>query len=450
MTSKEFLTTGEAAKLVNISRSTISRNFDKGIFQGKKNPITGERLISRESLINFMKQYNLPVDSLALEKKRILVGSPDDQLFSLFQRTFSEDDRVELERVVFGGDVLTGVRVARFRELCPAATCVNFYGATETPQAVGCFVVADSSDFLEDDASSSSANSLSLGKGIDDVQLLVLNSTEQLAGIGEVGEIHVRTPHLAKGYLGDEALTQELFIVNPSTRTAGDILYKTGDLGRYLPNGDVQFIGRNDRQVKIRGFRVELGEIETVLAQEPGVREAFVLGREHAPGDTRLTAYLVPDQPQTLSANSLRDCARSRLPDYMVPSAFVILDAMPLTPNGKVDLDALPPPGSVKWDEPGFVSPKTPAETLLAEIWCELLDLDRVSIHDNFFDVGGHYHHGFCIRHRVCLSPAVPEYRRAVYGRHTLHRQASSLCAPLPVACARRSASDRRVPCRPG
>ena len=106
MTSKEFLTTGEAAKLVNISRSTISRNFDKGIFQGKKNPITGERLISRESLINFMKQYNLPVDSLAVEKKRILVGSPDDQLFSLFQRTLSEDNRIELERVIFGGDVL--------------------------------------------------------------------------------------------------------------------------------------------------------------------------------------------------------------------------------------------------------------------------------------------------------------------------------------------------------
>ena len=106
MTSKEFLTTGEAAKLVNISRSTMSRNFDKGIFQGKKNPITGERLISRESLINFMKQYNLPVDSLAAEKKRVLVGSPDDQFFSLLQTTLSEDDRVELERVVYGGDVL--------------------------------------------------------------------------------------------------------------------------------------------------------------------------------------------------------------------------------------------------------------------------------------------------------------------------------------------------------
>src|SRR6185436_2574262 len=213
-----------------------------------------------------------------------------------------------LRWVLLVGDVLTRLDVDRLRRIAPRATCVNLYGSTETQRAVGYHVVEE-----QEIADARAPQVLPLGRGMRDVQLLVMSrvgpdSPPRLAGVGEVGEIWVRSPHLARGYLRDQALTAERFqadpFVDPTDRTdptdrsdrsgkPGTRAYRTGDLGRYLPNGEVTFAGRADQQVKIRGFRIELGEIEAALGRLPGVREAVVLARENGPGDRHLVAYVV-------------------------------------------------------------------------------------------------------------------------------------------------------------
>jgi amino acid adenylation domain-containing protein len=245
-----------------------------------------------------------------------------------------------LRLVLLVGDALTLLDVARIRRMAPAVTCVNLYGSTETQRSVGFHVVTDDEIAA---AGESGKQVLPLGRGMQDVQLLVLNRAGEIAGIGEVGEIAVRGPHLAAGYLGDPALTAEKFRTNPATGRDGDRLYRTGDLGRYLPNGEVTFAGRADFQIKIRGFRIEPAEIEAVLGAQPGVREAVVVAREDG-GEKRLVAYVVPDQEAAVDTGALRKTLRERLPVYMVPAVFVLLPHLPLTPNGKVDRRALPAP----------------------------------------------------------------------------------------------------------
>ncbi|HSK76239.1 MAG TPA: amino acid adenylation domain-containing protein [Thermoanaerobaculia bacterium] len=266
-----------------------------------------------------------------------------------------------LRYAFFGGDVLTRRSLERLRRLAPGCTVVSYYGATETPQGMGYHVVQEPE-----------RERIPLGRGIDGVQLLVRNPAGELAGVGELGEIAIRTPYLAAGYLNDPELTRERFVAD---------LYGTGDLGRYLPNGEVDFHGRADLQVKIRGYRIEPGEIEAVLASLPGVREAVVVAREE-----RLVAYVVPGREVTAAA--LREGIRERLPQPMVPSAFVILERLPLTPNGKVDRRALPEPAESP--ETTAVAPRTPLEEALAALWREVLGRETVGVHDDFFALGGH------------------------------------------------------------
>ncbi len=287
------------------------------------------------------------------------------------------------------GDVLTKHDASRLKVLAPSLTCVNLYGSTETQRAVGYFIVPD----LNTGRTTRSLDKevLPLGRGIQEVQLLLLNSAQQMSGVGEVGEIHFRSPHLARGYLGDTALTNERFVSNPFTDSQSDRLYRTGDLGRYLPDGNVEFLRRADRQVKVRGFRIELGEVEAVLTAHADVRQAVVVLREKSSTEKYLVGYVVLAQGSKLSITDLRRNLIEKLPDYMVPSDFVILDAMPLTPNGKVDHAALPAPDpSVRNLEEGFVAPRTDTEETLASIWETVLKVDRVGINDNFFELGGH------------------------------------------------------------
>ncbi|HEY0603650.1 MAG TPA: amino acid adenylation domain-containing protein, partial [Herpetosiphonaceae bacterium] len=311
-----------------------------------------------------------------------------------------------LRYAFFGGDTLTGNDLLHMRRLAPAATCVNFYGATETPQAMG-YAILPPEHFVQPH------EQIPLGRGIDDVQLLVLTATRQLAGVGEIGEIYVRTGYLARGYLGDDALSAEKFIADPLASAAADTrLYRTGDLGRYRADGSVEFAGRIDDQIKIRGFRVELGEIERTLQSHPAVAEALVLARETEPGERSLVAYVVPEQnlePRTKNledspepgssfaqrapvlGSALREFLAQRLPAYMLPSAFVLLDALPLTPNGKVDRRALPEPDTACSDTGAeFVAPRSFVEEELADIWRALLHTQRIGIHNNFFVLGGH------------------------------------------------------------
>jgi acyl carrier protein len=194
---------------------------------------------------------------------------------------------------------------------------------------------------------------------------------------------------LARGYLDRPELTAQKFIPNPYSTEPGARLYRTGDLGRYRPDGNIEFLGRTDHQVKLRGYRIELGDIEAVLAQHEGVREAVAMVRGNGPGGQRLVAYVVAGREPALTAADLQAYLRQKLPEYMVPVAYVVLDALPLTSTGKVDRQALPAPD---WSQMavGLIPPRTPVEKVVAGIWAEVLGLERVGIDDNFFDLGGH------------------------------------------------------------
>jgi acyl carrier protein/NRPS condensation-like uncharacterized protein len=232
---------------------------------------------------------------------------------------------------------------------------------------------------------------LPLGRGFQDAQLLVINRAGYLAGIGEVGEIVVRSPHLARGYLGDPGATAEKFRLNPFTGVEGDRIYRTGDLGRYLPDGEVAFAGRADFQVKLRGFRIELAEIEAALARHPEVREAVVVLRDDLPGGPGLVAFVVPAVAGEADPVRLHDHLWQQLPAYMVPGAFVILEALPRTPSGKIDRRRLlrhelniPSAGDERR------APRTPVEEIVAGLWAEVLGRPRIGPDDNFFQLGGH------------------------------------------------------------
>jgi amino acid adenylation domain-containing protein len=311
----------------------------------------------------------------------------------LLCEALSIESAPELERLRYAflvGDVLRHSDVKRLRALAPNVRCVNYYGSTETQRAVSYFEVPDD----DGQAAGPRTRVVPLGRGIPDVQLLVMPRPGQLAGVGEVGEIHVRSPHLALGYLNDERLTAERFVPNPFRQDEADRLYRTGDLGRYGLRGDVEPIGRADDQVQIRGFRVEPAEVASVLLSDPRVGEAVVVAAD-AGGlqGLRLYAYVVARHgAAAVNADDLLRFVRGRLPEYMVPFGVTWLPRLPLTPNGKVDRKALPtpqPPASV----PGLqaAAPMSGLEQAIAEICRELLGADVTIGHDdNFFELGAH------------------------------------------------------------
>ncbi|MFC4547220.1 non-ribosomal peptide synthetase [Paenactinomyces guangxiensis] len=261
-------------------------------------------------------------------------------------------------------------------------TLVNHYGPTENTVVATAGVVP---------VQAGQTAAPSIGRPIDNVQVYVLDEHMQPVPVGVPGELYISGNSLARGYLNRPDLTAERFLPHPFSAEPGARLYKTGDVVRYLPDGSLEFIGRGDHQTSIRGFRVELGEIETVLYGHPAVRETVVLAREDVPGIKRLAAYLVTEEEQEVQADDLRAYLKEKLPEYMVPSAFVMMDRLPLTPNGKVDRSALPVPdySQKPGSDGGFVAPETFVEKKLAEIWREVLGVEEVGIHDNFFELGG-------------------------------------------------------------
>ncbi|MBC8229643.1 non-ribosomal peptide synthetase [bacterium] len=289
-----------------------------------------------------------------------------------------------LRLVIIGGEkALPEPLVVWQKHVGQRVRLVNTYGPTEAT------VVATMCELSEEAEANTALQEVPIGRAIRNVQLYVLNRYLQPVPIGVPGELHIGGVGLARGYLNRPELTAEKFIPNPFSNEPGTCLYKTGDLVRYLPDGNIEFLGRMDHQVKIRGFRVELGEIEVVLSRHPAVQEAVVLAREHGPGDKRLVAYVVPNQKQVPITRELRRFLKENLPDYMLPSAFVMLEKMPLTPNGKVDRSALPAPDTSRSVEEDYIAPRTPTEELLAAIWAEVLGLEQVGIRDNFFELGG-------------------------------------------------------------
>jgi thioesterase domain-containing protein len=230
-------------------------------------------------------------------------------------------------------------------------------------------------------------NTVPVGHPVEGTEVLLLNEAGRQAEI--YGEIGIRSAHVALGYWEKPEMTRAAFLADPEGGTKR--IYRTGDMGRMLHDGSIGFTGRKDFQVKIRGFRIELGEIEAILGQHPAVQETVVVSREDVHGDKRLVAYVVPNQEQDPTVSALRSFLKSKLPEYMVPSTFVFLDALPLTPHGKVDHQGLPDPESDA-TETGceFVEPRDETERVLCRIWAETLKLERVGIDDDFFAIGGH------------------------------------------------------------
>ncbi|MES1243260.1 MAG: amino acid adenylation domain-containing protein, partial [Acidobacteriota bacterium] len=299
-------------------------------------------------------------------------------LFGLLVDRRLEDLR-PVRQLLAGGDVLPVPQVRRVVEELPGTRMINGYGPTENTTFTTWRTVS---------AADAARPSIPIGGPIGHTRVHVLDADLRSVPIGVRGELYTGGLGLARGYFGRPDLTAERFVPDPSG--VGERLYRTGDFARWLPDGGLEFLGRRDVQVKIRGFRIELGEIETVLGRHPSVAEAVVVAREDRPGDRRLVAYLVP-AGETPVAADLQAFLRRSLPDYMVPAAFVALPALPLTANAKVDRAALPAPeDAVREAQASYVPPRSALERTIVGIWQEVLGRERIGVHDNFFDLGGH------------------------------------------------------------
>jgi len=286
-----------------------------------------------------------------------------------------------VRQLLAGGETLSVPHVRRMLEAIGGGRLINGYGPTENTTFTCCHVM--SADTLIE-------HTVPIGRPIANTRVYVLDPHLQPVPVGVYGELYIGGDGLAREYLHQPELTAEKFVPDPFSSEAGARLYRSGDRVRYLADGNIEFLGRIDHQVKIRGYRIELGEIESALQQHPAVREVVVLAREDVPGDKRLVAYVVAQSAPADLVDELRAHLRASLPEYMVPSAFVTLDALPLTPVGKVDRKALPVPERSASQQAAYVAPRTPSEGILCGIWAEVLGLERIGIEDDFFELGGH------------------------------------------------------------
>lgn len=287
-----------------------------------------------------------------------------------------------VRHLLFGGEAVDPRLVKMVLENSPPQRLLHVYGPTESTTFASWHLVQEVPEGF---------TTIPIGRPLSNTQIYLLDNQMHPVPVGVPGELYIGGDGLARGYLNRPELTVERFIVNPFSNEPGAHLYKTGDLARYLSDGNIEFLGRLDNQVKIRGFRIEPGEIEAVLAQHQAVQEVVVMVREDIPGNKRLVAYLVVNQLAAPTIPQLQQFLKQKLPEYMVPSAFVLLDALPLTSNGKIDRRALPAPDTSCFNlKASFVSPRDTLELQLVQIWEEVLNVHPVGVRDNFFDLGGH------------------------------------------------------------
>ncbi len=332
--------------------------------------VSQERATDPKALTEYFQHH--PIDCLKITPAHLATLLASNASGSILPR----------QCLVLGGEAASWDLIEKIQQETPNCRILNHYGPTETTVGVLTYPVSSKQ-------ANYNSKTVPIGRPIANTQVYILDRHQQPVSIGVSGELHIGGASLARGYLNDLDLTAENFISNPFNDRTGTHLYKTGDLARYLPDGNIEFLGRIDNQVKIRGFRIELGEIEAAIAQHQAVRETVVIVREDIPGDKRLVAYIVPIQvPPT--CRELRHFLQQKLPSYMVPNVIVVLSAMPLTPNGKVDRRALPAPDSSPSDSRGFVPPRDAVEIQLQRIWSEVLQHPTVGVHDNFFELGGH------------------------------------------------------------
>ncbi|WDD36959.1 amino acid adenylation domain-containing protein (plasmid) [Nostoc sp. UHCC 0926] len=325
-----------------------------------------------------VKDPQLFVETLADHKVTRIVLVPSLLRLLLDSYSYLIQNLLHLKLWITSGEALSVKLAQTFRELMPSAKLINLYGSSE----VSANVTYYDTSLLPDQP-----NSVPVGRPIDNNLVYVLNSHLQLTPVGVVGDLYIGGDGLARGYLHRTELTQQRFIDNPFV--PGTKLYKTGDLVRYLNDGNLEYLGRRDDQVKIRGFRVELREIASAVAQHPDVQESVVVLRDDIQGDRCLIAYVVTDKQEVVPY--LTSYLQNKLPNYMIPSAFVVLDAIPLTPNGKVDKRSLPTEDSIRANATkSFVAPQNFTELSLVKTWENLLNTSPIGVTDNFFDLGGH------------------------------------------------------------
>jgi amino acid adenylation domain-containing protein len=287
-----------------------------------------------------------------------------------------------VQHVLTGGEVMSVSRVQKAMQLLPRLQLANIYGPTEST-TFACFYAIKKEVVWP-------ASSMPIGRPIANTTFYILDNFLQPVPIGVAGELHIGGDGLARGYHNRPELTAEKFIADPFSPEPGARLYKTGDLARYLPDGNIEFLGRIDHQVKIRGFRIELGEIEAVLGRHPNILNVVVIAREDVPDHKHLVAYLVIRQEPAPTGAELRDFLLQRLPNYMVPVSFITLTILPLTPNGKIDRKALPAPNQSPIEmRSASAIPETALEQSIASIWQDVLHLPVTELDHNFFDIGG-------------------------------------------------------------
>jgi amino acid adenylation domain-containing protein/thioester reductase-like protein len=329
-----------------------------------------------QSFSNYCQRY--PIDYLKIVPSHL----------SALLSSTSKVEFLPQKQLILGGEASNWDLIAKIQQQKPNCQIFNHYGPTETTVGVLTYQIEPENNHQ--------STTVPIGKPLPNNQVYILDEQLQPVPLGVPGELYIGGAQVSRGYLNRPELTKERFVPNPFNDGQ---LYKTGDRVRYLPGNNIEFLGRIDRQVKIRGFRIELGEIESKLRQHPGIQSAVVITNEESLDNKRLIAYIVAD-PQfrllhqnqdTAIASELRSFCVTQFPEYMIPAAFVVLKALPLTANGKIDYRALPTPEQTRPElEQLYLAPRSPLEQQLAEIWTEVLSLEKIGIHDNFFELGGH------------------------------------------------------------
>jgi amino acid adenylation domain-containing protein len=373
-----------------------------------------EALLPGEPLLQTLRQHRITHVSMPMAA---LSALPHDA------------DLEALQTLIVGGEALPAAVAARWSGKC---RLFNAYGPTETTVSAA-----------HHRCNPRDTVTVPIGRPLANVRIYLLDEHLQPVPLGVAGELYIGGAGVARGYLNRPELTAECFIADPFSSEAGDRLYKTGDRGRYLPTGDIEFLSRNDFQVKIRGFRIELGEIEARINACDGVREAVVLAREDVPGAKQLVAYFIADEEQEAEAAALRGVLRETLPDYMVPAAFVRLDTFPLTPNGKLDRRALPAPDASALVTRHYEAPQGPLESALAAIWQDVLKVAQVGRHDQFFELGGHSLLAVQLASRLRTDLSIELPLRALFAHPTLADLASQIGYAAPATLSAILPADR-------
>ncbi|MEL6562178.1 MAG: amino acid adenylation domain-containing protein, partial [Bacteroidota bacterium] len=319
---------------------------------------------------------------LMLDEGVTVLNQTPGAFYTLQNEFMAIAEKTAIRYVIFGGEALNPGYLANWKDRYPDCKLINMYGITETTVHV---------TYKEITAADIDSTVSTIGRAIPTLSCYILDEHLNLVPRGVVGELCIGGSGVARGYLNREALNNERFVSNPFSEDSNSRLYKSGDLGRLLPDGNIEYIGRKDTQVKVRGYRIELGEIENALSLLPQVNQCCVLAKEDSTGNNRLIAYVVAEnKPENDWKAVLKASLGEGLPEYMVPQLWVQLDEMPLTSNGKLDKKALPELDSSTLSSKEYVAPTTALETQLAEIWQDLLGVEKVGIYDNFFELGGH------------------------------------------------------------